>query len=106
MHFKCLILALVGFIRMQNFLGKVFAALSVRSKSAVPILQVVVLAAMKPVSEVLNVVDQDELLLGASVHKVPEDDVPASIHPHVAECVRRETRLNQTGRQLPLLLQN
>ena len=83
---------------MQFFVGKVLAALSVRSKSGVLSLQVIVLAALKPVSEVLDVVDQDELLLGASVHKVPEDNVATRIHPHVSKSVLRETRLNQAGR--------
>ena len=90
---------------MQIFVGKVLAALSVRSKSGVR-LQVIVLAALEPVSEVLDVVDQDKLLLGAGVDKVPEDNVATRIHPHVAKCVLRETRLHQAGRQFSLLLQH
>ena len=87
---------------MQFFVGKIVAALNVRSKSGV-LQPVVVLTALKPVSEVLNVVDQDKLLLGASVHKVPEDNVATRVHAHVSKCVLRETRLNQAGGQFSLL---
>ena len=55
------------------------------------------LAALEAISEVLDVVDQDKLLLGARIHKVPENDVPASVHSHVSESVLGEARLDKTA---------
>ena len=55
------------------------------------------LAALEAISEVLDVVDQDKLLLGARLYKVPENDVPASVHSHVSESVLGEARLNEAA---------
>ena len=112
MHLKCLILALVGFNMCTDLFGQ-GSCICIECEIKIwylrlPLscLQAILLATLEPVSEVFDVVDQDELLLGASVHKVPEDNVATRIHPHMSKGVLRETRLNQAGRQLSLLLQH
>ena len=103
-------MALVSFICIKDLCGQV-NCIGLRSISCVcglvlTAVLVVLLAALEPVPEVLDVVDQDKLLLGAGVHEVSEDDVAARVHPHVSECVLGEAGLNEARRQFSFLFQN
>ena len=57
-------------------------------------------------SEILNIVDDDESVLGAGVDKSPQVDLPLCVHPHVPEHVLREPTLHHGSRQLLLSFQH
>ena len=58
------------------------------------------LTTLKAISEVLNIVDEDELLLSAGFYEIPQDHVAIRVHSHVPECVGCKTNLDRRRTQV------